>query len=58
LVFHYRTELDERVAPKPGENIAEAQWFEVNRLPASEDMAHHGWGRDVLEEMGISRGGA
>ncbi len=28
--------------------IAEAQWFEIERLPTPQEFAHHGWGRGLL----------
>jgi ADP-ribose pyrophosphatase YjhB (NUDIX family) len=31
-----------------GKGIAEAKWFEIEKLPPTEDFAHHGWGRTVL----------
>jgi hypothetical protein len=31
-----------------GEGVAEAKWFEINKLPMLEDWAHKGWGRAVL----------
>ena len=32
----------------PGKTIAEAKWFEIDKLPPAENFAHHGWGRTVL----------
>ena len=31
-----------------GEGVAEAKWFEIDKLPGLEDWAHMGWGRAVL----------
>ncbi len=31
-----------------GKTIAEARWFEIDKLPPEENFAHHGWGRTVL----------
>jgi ADP-ribose pyrophosphatase YjhB (NUDIX family) len=53
LVFHYITEIEERATPRPGENVEQAEWFDVKNLPAPKEMAHHGWGRDVLQRMGV-----
>ena len=31
-----------------GEGVAEAKWFEIDKLPRMEEWAHKGWGRAVL----------
>ncbi len=31
-----------------GNGIAEAQWFEIEKLPPTQEFAHHGWGRGLL----------
>ena len=31
-----------------GEGVAEAKWFEIDKLPAVDEFAHQGWGRAVL----------
>jgi len=31
-----------------GEGVAEAKWFEIDKLPGLEEFAHRGWGRAVL----------
>ena len=31
-----------------GEGVAEAKWFEIDKLPGMEEWAHKGWGRAVL----------
>lgn len=31
-----------------GEGVAEARWFEIDKLPVAEEFAHKGWGRAVL----------
>ncbi len=51
LVFHYRGELDERPAPAPGDNVAVAEWFPVDRLPDAGEVAHDGWALDVLSRV-------
>ncbi len=33
---------------KKNEPIAEAQWFEIEKLPSPQEFAHHGWGRGLL----------
>ncbi len=31
-----------------GPGVAEAKWFEMDKLPGLEEFAHRGWGRAVL----------
>lgn len=31
-----------------GEGLAEATWFEIDKLPGPNEFAHNGWGRAVL----------
>ncbi len=31
-----------------GPIISEAKWFEIEKLPSTEDFAHHGWGKTLL----------
>ena len=38
-----------------GPTISEAKWFEVDKLPAAEDFAHHGWGRTVLAKHALAK---
>lgn len=51
LAFHYRAQLRQAPAFNPGENIAAMDWFPLDRLPAPEEMAHHGWGLEVLSQI-------
>ena len=51
LVFHYAADIPEGQEITPGANIAEAAWFDLNALPAAADMAHEGWGLEVLERV-------
>lgn len=32
----------------PASIVQEAKWFEIDKLPAAGEFAHHGWGRSVL----------
>jgi ADP-ribose pyrophosphatase YjhB (NUDIX family) len=50
LVFHYFAEVD-RAEATHGENVAAAEWFPLGDLPLAEEVAHHGWGLDVLERV-------
>jgi ADP-ribose pyrophosphatase YjhB (NUDIX family) len=51
LVFHFVADLDEPATVRSGDNVAEIAWFGLDALPDPEDMAHHGWGLDVIEEI-------
>ena len=31
-----------------GNGLAEARWFEIDKLPGPDEFAHKGWGRAVL----------
>ncbi len=47
LIFDYLA-FPRTMKVSPGDAIAEAKWFEIDQLPASEEFAHHGWGKSVL----------
>jgi ADP-ribose pyrophosphatase YjhB (NUDIX family) len=51
LVFHYAAELAEQPSITEGENVAAAEWFDLNDLPAPSDVAHEGWALDVLHQV-------
>ena len=51
LIFHFRAELDAPAVVVPGDNVLAAEWFPITALPRDEQMAHEGWGRQVLETM-------
>src|SRR3990170_3387005 len=51
LVFHYATEASEPSVITPGENVAAAEWFDLNGLPAPSEVAHEGWALDVLQHV-------
>lgn len=38
-----------------GPTVSEAKWFEIDKLPANEEFAHHGWGRTVLVKHALSK---
>ncbi len=50
LVFHYATEVELPEAAA-GDNITAAEWFPLDALPAAADVAHHGWGLEVLARV-------
>jgi hypothetical protein len=47
-VFHYRSEIDEVAPLNADENVADAQWFALDTLPEESEVAHDGWGVDVI----------
>jgi len=51
LIFHFRVDLDAPVDMSPGANVLAAEWFPTSAMPADEQMAHDGWGKQVLETM-------
>ena len=51
LVFHYKKTLDSKPTLTPSSDIAEMQWFGINNLPESKDIAHHGWARYTIAEL-------
>jgi ADP-ribose pyrophosphatase YjhB (NUDIX family) len=51
LIFHCRAELAAPIDVVPGDNVLAAEWFPLSALPSDEEMAHDGWGKQVLETM-------
>lgn len=51
LIFHYAAEIPAPLTVAPGRNTAEAKWFSLTALPARAEMAHDGWGLDVLQTI-------
>lgn len=51
LVFHYVAELDGAPTVMSGDNVAAAEWFALDALPDRSQVAHEGWGLDVLEKI-------
>ncbi len=47
LIFDYLAFPLSLIVTK-GKGVAEAKWFEIDKLPAVEEFAHNGWGRAVL----------
>jgi ADP-ribose pyrophosphatase YjhB (NUDIX family) len=52
LIFHYRASLAKPAPIAAGNNVAAAEWFSLDALPPDSEMAHEGWGREVLRAMG------
>jgi len=51
LIFHFRAALDDVPPIEPGANVEAADWFPLAALPEPGDVAHDGWGLDVLERI-------
>jgi len=51
LIFHIRANLDDAPPIEPGANVEAAEWFPLTGLPAPADVAHDGWGLEVLERI-------
>jgi ADP-ribose pyrophosphatase YjhB (NUDIX family) len=51
LIFHYYGQLPARVDPRPGSNVAAAEWFTRDAPPPREDIAHHGWALETIAKI-------
>lgn len=51
LIFHYRVDADRKPRAKAGRNVAAMEWFDLRNLPATKDIAHHGWARSTLARL-------
>jgi ADP-ribose pyrophosphatase YjhB (NUDIX family) len=51
LIFHFRADVQTGAALTLGGNVHAAEWFDLDRLPADDEMAHGGWGSEVLRAM-------
>ncbi len=51
LIFHHLVELDSVPDTTPGDNVAAAEWFRLEALPASSEVAHEGWALDVIGQL-------
>jgi len=51
LIFHFRASLKKAPSVTAGKNVADAQWFPLEKMPARKDVSHGGWAIDVLEAM-------
>ena len=48
LIFHYVARLDAPAPVEPHANVAAAEWFPLDALPPAAEVAHEGWGLEVL----------
>jgi ADP-ribose pyrophosphatase YjhB (NUDIX family) len=51
LVFHFVALTPAVQPPRPGENVAAAEWFALDALPPPVEQAHDGWAGEVLEHV-------
>jgi ADP-ribose pyrophosphatase YjhB (NUDIX family) len=51
MSFHHLAELPSMPEIQPGPGVAEARWFPLDDLPASTEVAHHGWALSILRKM-------
>ena len=54
LTFDYLA-FTRTMKTSPGNSVAELRWFEIDKLPPSEDFAHHGWARTVLVKHALAK---
>ncbi|HYB09986.1 MAG TPA: NUDIX domain-containing protein [Alphaproteobacteria bacterium] len=48
LALHYLLKIDDAVAAEIRPSIAKIHWFDLAKLPAKAEVAHHGWYLDVV----------
>lgn len=51
LVFHYKTEIQNRKLISISEDIDSGEWFSLNNLPDKKEVAHHGWALYTISEI-------
>jgi ADP-ribose pyrophosphatase YjhB (NUDIX family) len=51
MSFHHVARLPERVELQPSGDLAVAEWFALERLPARTEVSHHGWALDTIEKV-------
>jgi ADP-ribose pyrophosphatase YjhB (NUDIX family) len=53
LIFDYLA-FPRTMKVSTGPTVAEARWFEIDKLPTQEEFAHHGWGKSVLSKHALA----
>ena len=53
LIFDYLA-FPRTMKVSTGSLVAEARWFEIDKLPSAEEFAHHGWGKSILSKHAIA----
>jgi ADP-ribose pyrophosphatase YjhB (NUDIX family) len=51
LTFHYKAVLGGKPKMGPSNDVGSAQWFQLDALPAKNEVAHHGWALTTLNKM-------
>lgn len=51
LVFHHRAEVKRADPVSFMGNVADAEWFDLEELPPSAEVAHHGWALEILRAL-------
>ena len=55
MSFHYKLDLERTPRLKLSNALAEAEWFDLRKLPVRNEVAHHGWALHVLETIAKSQ---
>jgi ADP-ribose pyrophosphatase YjhB (NUDIX family) len=51
LSFDYVLQLPQAQQASPATHVAKLEWFPISQLPERVEVAHHGWGLDIVEKM-------
>jgi ADP-ribose pyrophosphatase YjhB (NUDIX family) len=51
LAFHHVLRLHGAPTLTAGANVLEAAWFEFGALPDAAEVAHHGWGLEIVRAI-------
>ncbi|MGH7178580.1 MAG: NUDIX hydrolase [Tepidisphaeraceae bacterium] len=51
LCFHHLAQLPAPTPPPPSNIVTDAQWFDIDALPARDQVAHHGWAIDTIQTV-------
>jgi len=54
LIFDYLA-FPRTMKASPSPPVAEARWFEIDKLPSADEFAHHGWGKSMLSKHAIAK---
>jgi hypothetical protein len=49
VIFHHRLAVDAQPRTNPSSLLAEALWFDLNKLPPADKVAHGGWALELIE---------
>jgi ADP-ribose pyrophosphatase YjhB (NUDIX family) len=54
LIFDYLS-FPRTMKVSTGPMISEAKWFEIDKLPSSQEFAHQGWGKSILAKHAVAK---